>query len=113
MEKESWPDAGRVDGFFFMDDSQGCRLARSHRNDRSCRLPCFVHHIKKGSQPVKPKTTAKTSGTKTEVVDHRIWCERCSIRLAQNEERRVLRGKSYHLSCFEKLKIAPQGANSE
>ena len=40
---------------------------------------------------------------KTEpVVDIRVWCEQCRIRIAPSEERTVSRGKVYHLRCSPK-----------
>lgn len=35
--------------------------------------------------------------------DFKVWCEFCSIRVAPNEERTVVRGKTYHQQCFSKL----------
>jgi hypothetical protein len=34
--------------------------------------------------------------------DLKLWCERCCIRIAPNEERTVSRGKTYHLQCYSK-----------
>lgn len=43
------------------------------------------------------------AATKTEpVAEFRVWCERCCIRIAPNEERTVSRGKTYHASCHAK-----------
>jgi len=36
-------------------------------------------------------------------VPFKIWCERCSIRIAPNEERVSVRDKTYHASCHSKL----------
>jgi hypothetical protein len=33
----------------------------------------------------------------------RVWCEHCSIRIAPNEERTRVHGKTYHARCFVKL----------
>jgi hypothetical protein len=33
----------------------------------------------------------------------KVWCESCSIRLASNERRIVVGGKTYHLHCYAKL----------
>jgi hypothetical protein len=39
-----------------------------------------------------------------EVVESwKVWCERCSIRIAPNEERETSGTKVYHTSCFGKL----------
>ena len=37
------------------------------------------------------------------VAEFRIWCERCCIRLAPNEERTVMQGKIYHPNCYSKV----------
>ena len=34
--------------------------------------------------------------------DFRVWCERCSIRIAPNEGRVALDGKTYHEPCYAK-----------
>ena len=33
----------------------------------------------------------------------KVWCERCRIRIARNEERSVLNGRTYHTRCYSKL----------
>ena len=38
----------------------------------------------------------------TTVVDIRVWCEGCCIRIAPNEERAVVKGKSFHERCYAK-----------
>ena len=40
--------------------------------------------------------------------EFKIWCERCSIRIAPNEERTIVDGKIYHPQCY--LKLSPSGA---
>ena len=37
------------------------------------------------------------------VAEFRVWCERCSIRIAPNEERMVVRKKAYHANCYSKV----------
>jgi hypothetical protein len=37
-------------------------------------------------------------------VDVGVWCEHCSIRIAPNEERVAVKGKTYHQRCYEKSK---------
>ena len=32
----------------------------------------------------------------------KVWCERCCIRIAPNEERVESKGKCYHLRCVPK-----------
>ena len=39
----------------------------------------------------------------TTEVPFKIWCERCSIRIAPNEERVAVRDKTYHATCHSKL----------
>jgi hypothetical protein len=45
---------------------------------------------------------AKTDNSK---VEFNIWCERCNIRVAPNEERTVVRGKTYHPACYSKTRL--------
>jgi hypothetical protein len=40
------------------------------------------------------------------VAEFRIWCERCSIRIAPNEERIAVRKFIYHTNCYSKLSLA-------
>jgi hypothetical protein len=35
--------------------------------------------------------------------EFRVWCESCCIRVAPNEVRTVVRGKTYHPNCYSKL----------
>jgi hypothetical protein len=42
---------------------------------------------------------AKVNNTK---VEFKVWCGICHIRLAPNEERARVRGKTYHSSCYSK-----------
>lgn len=48
----------------------------------------------------------KTESTNAEF---KIWCERCCIRVAPNEQRTVVRGKTYHPHCYSKLTAKPKG----
>ncbi len=45
----------------------------------------------------------KTAKVETIIAEFRVWCERCSIRVAPNEERTVVLGKTYHPNCYLKL----------
>ena len=36
-------------------------------------------------------------------VEFRVWCESCCVRVAPNEERTVVKGKTYHPHCYSKL----------
>jgi hypothetical protein len=38
----------------------------------------------------------------------KVWCESCSIRVAPNEERIVVRGKTYHSHCYSKMNSKPK-----
>lgn len=40
--------------------------------------------------------------------EFKIWCERCCIRVAPNEQRTVVRGKTYHPHCYNKLTAKPK-----
>jgi hypothetical protein len=40
--------------------------------------------------------------------DFKIWCESCCIRVAPNEQRTVVRGKTYHPHCYSKLNAKPK-----
>jgi len=40
--------------------------------------------------------------------EFRVWCESCCIRVAPNEERTVVRGKTYHPNCYSKLSSKPK-----
>jgi len=46
----------------------------------------------------------------------KVWCESCCIRIAPNEQRTLVRGKTYHLRCYSKLitktKINVQGVST-
>jgi hypothetical protein len=37
------------------------------------------------------------------VVDFRVWCEHCSIRIAPHEEKIAADGKTYHQRCYSRL----------
>jgi hypothetical protein len=41
-----------------------------------------------------------------EQVEFKVWCERCCIRIAPNEERTFVRGKAYHVNCYSKIQPA-------
>ena len=46
---------------------------------------------------------AENTGT-----DVKVWCEGCSIRVAPNERRTVVDGKTYHSQCYSKLTAKPK-----
>ncbi len=35
--------------------------------------------------------------------EFKIWCEKCCIRIAPNEERSVKNGKVYHARCYSRV----------
>jgi len=41
-------------------------------------------------------------------VEFRVWCESCCVRVAPNEEREVVGGKTYHPNCYSKLSPKPK-----
>ena len=45
---------------------------------------------------------AKVDNTKAEF---RIWCESCCVRVAPNEERTVVAGKTYHPNCYSRMRV--------
>jgi len=49
---------------------------------------------------------AKAANT---TADLKVWCESCCIRVAPNEERIVVRGKTYHSHCHSKLNSKQKG----
>jgi len=40
--------------------------------------------------------------------EFRVWCESCCIRVAPNEQRTVVHGKTYHPNCYSKLSVKPK-----
>jgi hypothetical protein len=50
----------------------------------------------------------KAAKAETTPPEFRVWCERCCIRVAPNEERTVIRGKTYHPSCYSKINRKPK-----
>jgi hypothetical protein len=68
--------------------------------------------FKKSLAPLKnPGGLLKTAKIEAPaVVEFRIWCESCCIRVAPTEERTVVRGKTYHPRCYSKLSRKPKAA---
>jgi len=54
----------------------------------------------------KPEGTMKVA--RIENAEVKVWCESCCIRVAPNEERTVVRGKTYHVRCYAKLIAKPK-----
>jgi hypothetical protein len=50
----------------------------------------------------------KTAKIVNTVDEFRVWCESCCIRVAPNEERAVVHGKTYHPNCYSKLRPKPK-----
>lgn len=50
----------------------------------------------------------KAAKVDSTVVEFRVWCESCCVRVAPNEERTVVRGKTYHPNCYSKLRPKPK-----
>lgn len=51
---------------------------------------------------MKRKESVKSEPIKAQ--NGRVWCEHCSIRIAPNEERVVVKNKIYHERCLAKSK---------
>jgi hypothetical protein len=45
----------------------------------------------------------KTASAETVDGSFRVWCDRCSIRIAPSEERVAVGAKVYHSNCHSKL----------
>jgi hypothetical protein len=58
---------------------------------------------------MKPEKTMKVAKAEKTTAEFKIWCESCCIRVAPNEERIVVRGKTYHSHCYSKLKSKQKG----
>lgn len=57
--------------------------------------------------PIRVETmTAARAGKRAPQL--KVWCESCCIRVAPNEERTVVRGKTYHRHCYSKLNAKPK-----
>ena len=50
----------------------------------------------------------KPAKAEAPAVSLKVWCDRCSIRIAPSEERIVVRDKTYHAQCYAKLSPAPR-----
>jgi hypothetical protein len=46
------------------------------------------------------------------IVEFRVWCEGCCIRIAPHEERTAAGGKNYHPRCYSRLPSASKAAAS-
>jgi hypothetical protein len=52
---------------------------------------------------MKPERKAKVAKVENTTAEFKIWCESCCIRVAPNEERIVVSGKTYHSHCYSKI----------
>jgi len=43
----------------------------------------------------------------------KVWCESCCIRVAPNEERIVVEGRTYHSHCYSKIGTKPKAEAPE
>jgi hypothetical protein len=57
---------------------------------------------------MKPRGTGKAAKAENKGGDFKVWCESCCLRVALNEERIVVRGKTYHSHCYSKLSSKPK-----
>jgi hypothetical protein len=44
--------------------------------------------------------------------DFKVWCERCSIRIAPNEEKVEFEGRTYHQNCYAKRDVTSNVINT-
>jgi len=56
---------------------------------------------------MKPGQTVKAK-VENASAEFRVWCESCCIRIAPNEERTIVRDKTYHSHCYSKLSTKPK-----
>jgi hypothetical protein len=57
---------------------------------------------------MKPGGTGRVPKAESTGAELKVWCESCCIRVAPNEERIVVRGKTYHSHCYSKLSSKPK-----
>jgi hypothetical protein len=57
---------------------------------------------------MKSGKTTKVAKVQGEEAEFKVWCESCCIRVALNEQRIEVRGKTYHLRCYSKLSSKPK-----
>ena len=50
----------------------------------------------------------KAAKAESEEGEFKVWCESCCIRVAPNEQRIVVGGKTYHSHCYAKLSSKPK-----
>ena len=56
-------------------------------------------------------TTIKVDRAAVKAPEFKVWCDFCSIRIAPNEERVDMGGKTYHARCYTKAGLS-QGRHS-
>jgi hypothetical protein len=52
---------------------------------------------------MKPREKMKVAKSESTGAEFKVWCESCYIRVAPNEERIVVAGKTYHSHCYSKV----------
>jgi len=52
----------------------------------------------------------KVAKVENRSAEFKVWCETCCIRVAPNEERTVVQGKTYHTRCYSKPNTKPKVA---
>jgi len=57
---------------------------------------------------MKPGKTTKEAKAESAEAELKVWCESCCIRVAPNEQRIVVGGKTYHSRCYSKLGGKPK-----
>jgi hypothetical protein len=57
---------------------------------------------------MKTGATMNAAKTKSPEAEFKVWCESCCIRVAPNEQRIVVHGKTYHSHCYSKLSSKPK-----
>ena len=57
---------------------------------------------------MKRGKTMKVAKAESAEAELKVWCESCCIRVAPNEQRIVVRGKTYHARCYSKLSSKPK-----
>jgi len=57
---------------------------------------------------MKPGGTMKVAKAESAEPGFKVWCESCCIRVAPNEQRIVVRRKTYHPHCYSKLNSKPK-----
>jgi hypothetical protein len=57
---------------------------------------------------MEPEGTMNAAKVKSLEAEFKVWCESCCFRVAPNEQRIVVHGKTYHSHCYSKLNGKPK-----